>query len=336
MNEVKLSEKGLEAFHSAVVESRKVVDVMGAVRQAFGRMADSVAEYSALLEMDKVRELDGKIRQCTGQVEEVSRQMRSAIDAMQEVAASTRQSFDIEELCKKSAGEWDELHGKISAACAALGEAGAAADALNGKAADSLAMVEEAKAELDRLAGSMLKMQDDVRSEMQALKQEVAESKQDAREMKRLYADMTEELKASRELFAEIGRQREVLAAQKESEAAAMELLLQKYQSVLSEQQKADAAVRERRESGGKALQELMELNELLVQEQKEISSHIQGLLADAKGVQQETQALMSLGEALRTPDETVMVRACEGFIAWLEKNPAQRRSLFQRLKDRF
>ena len=336
MNEVKLSEKGLEAFHSAVVESRKVVDVMGAVRQAFGRMADSVAEYSALLEMDKVRELDGQIRQCTGQVEDVSRQMRSAIDAMQEVAASTRQSFDIEELCRKSAGEWDELHEKISAACSALGEAGAAADALNGKAADSLAMVEEAKAELDRLAGSMLKMQDDVQNEMQALKQEVAESKQDAQEMKRLYADMIEELKASRELFAEIGRQKEALADRKESEAAAMELLLQKYQAVLAEQEKADAAVRERRESGGKALQELMELNELLVQEQKEISSHMQGLLAEAKGVQQETQALMSLGETLRTPDETVMVRACERLIAWLEKNPAQRRSLFQRLKDRF
>ena len=336
MNEVKLSEKGLEAFHSAVVESRKVVDVMGSVRQAFGRMADSVAEYSALLALDKVQAMDGQIRQCTEQVAEVSNEMRSAIDGMKQLAESTRQSFDIEDLCRKSAGEWDELHGKISAACAALQEAGGAADALNGKAADSLAMVREAKAELDRMAGTVEQMQSDVQTELQALKQEVAESKRDAQEMKRLYLDMIGEIKASRELFAEISRQKEALAAQKESESTALESLMQKYQTVLAEQKKADATVRQHREADGKALQELMEYYGLLAQEQKEISSHIQSLLADAKGVQQETQALMSLGEALRTPDETVMIRAFEGFIAWLEKNPAQRRSLFQRLKDRF
>lgn len=336
MNEVKLSEKGLEAFHSAIVESRKVVDTMGAVQQAFRRMADSVAEYSALMELEKAQELDRRIRQCTEQVEAVSRQVHSAIDGMKAIAASTRASFDIEELCKKSAGEWDELHGRIDQACDALRVAGAKADSLGQKASISLEFIECAGAEFDKISGIIGKLQGDVQDEIRSMKQEMVEARLDAQEMKRLYSDMVEEIKAARQLITEFTRQKEELAVQKELESDALSVQLQKYQAVFDAQQKADMAIRERREADGKILQEMIDYYGLMAQEQKELSLHIQALLTEAKGIHQETRDIMKLAESIRIPDETVMIRVYEGFRNWREKNPNRRSTFYQRLKDLF
>lgn len=336
MSEVKLTDKGLEAFHSAIVESRKVADTMGAVRQAFSQMADSVAEYSALLELDKLQELDREIRQCTQQVATVSEQMRSAIDGMKEVAASTRQSFDIEALCQQSAGEWSELHARIDAACAALQNARGEADALSERAAAALSLVEQGQQELGGMASAVRQLEDDTRSEILTLQQETAAVRQAAQELSGLYRALTEEIRTSRSLLSELGSQREAWGRQQETEAAALEALLQQYQSVLDGQKQAGALLRQQRADDAKALQDLIDYYGLQVQEQKEVGAQLQSLLRDMGDIREQTRALLSLAETLRTPGEATLIHAYEGFLRWVEAQPARRKGFFARLKDLF
>ena len=154
--------------------------------------------------------------------------------------------------------------------------------------------------------------------------------------MNSLYREMIDEIKISRELFAELGRQKTELAAEQAAEAKTLENLMLSYQKLLGEQQRADAAAVQTRRAGEKNLQELLELSDLVAREQETVGARLQSLLAEARGVRQDTAALAELAGKINLPDDQTLIRAYEGFFQWMKNNPAQRKDFLTRLKDMF
>lgn len=258
---------------------------------------------------------------------------------MQEMCLGAKESQQtIEQVCAKSLDDWENMLGRITHAVKSLDGVCLQTDGMVKTAVIVLNDVEAAKQAMGDVAGNYESLRGDIQSEIQGMRQQAEQAKNEAQEFKSIYSQMLDDLQATSEMHEIFQQKKEALVLQREIEGAALKVLLEQYRHVMKEQQETSDLIRQQREADSNVIRELMEQNWLVLKEQEKVSLQIQRQTQAATEMQEETRMLLSLVEGLKMPDNEAMVKVFESFQKWQrvkeEEKPDSKGGLFAGLFD--